>query len=230
MNLSASTISTPNSLPFKAKLGPAGKRNRRAKRRAEERRCGPRGVHVIHAHREINNAGGGTSNHFGPLFQEAAFSGPAPLKDVADVACALEAEQIKRSRGLGGQGTGGRGRAGTSGMLEIQALVSGRRCGKTQLTAQVVEAAVKNGEIHIATAQPGEGRFTYKADPSPDLMGPFVLDFPSERWAEQWDEDRAAHVLHHFKQSGMSARGFANVHGFPESRIRAWSKRLGVVG
>lgn len=56
----------------------------------------------------------------------------------------------------------------------------------------------------------------------------FVLDFPPERWAETWDEDRAGHVLAAWKASGESGRAFAKAHGFAESRLRSWSKKLGV--
>lgn len=43
-----------------------------------------------------------------------------------------------------------------------------------------------------------------------------------------WDETIARKALELFEKSGKSQRSFAAEHSFPESRLRAWKKKLTV--
>lgn len=47
-----------------------------------------------------------------------------------------------------------------------------------------------------------------------------------DRLKEQWDEETARLALSELANSGQSQRAFAETHGFPESRIRSWKKKL----
>lgn len=86
--------------------------------------------------------------------------------------------------------------------------------------------------VTVVTAVQEEFNLPLPPPPSPSLVEEtptlLLLDFPSNCWSDTWNEVRARYVLAAWKASGESGRAFAKAHGFPESRLRSWSKKLGV--
>ena len=53
-----------------------------------------------------------------------------------------------------------------------------------------------------------------------------TLVVPEVDLSTVWDEPVARKALAMFENSGKSQRAFAAEHGFPESRLRSWKKKL----
>ncbi len=57
-----------------------------------------------------------------------------------------------------------------------------------------------------------------------------VVSEPTLDLSLVWDEQLANKALKLLENSGKSQRAFASEHNFPESRIRSWKKKFGLLG